>query len=77
MEFKTSIPFMVPAGGGGMDIYLFIAGALWMLACGTTDAMVLTWSRSAFAFAVRVGRAVRSAIAPRAGRRDAAGKSGR
>lgn len=71
MEFKTTIPFVSADSGFGASVYVLIAFAMWILVCGSQDALVVTWLRAVLAAAIRCLRAVLAAITPAGMRRPA------
>jgi hypothetical protein len=69
MEFKTSGYWVVAQTGVNANVCMVIAVALWMLACGRPDSLLVTWLRILLALAVKFVRAGFAAVAPRRQRR--------
>jgi hypothetical protein len=65
MEFKTSGYWLVAQTGVNANVYVVIVVALWMLACGRSDSLLVSWLRILLVLAVRFLRAGFAAVAPR------------
>lgn len=71
MEFMILGPLMIPCSCGHIDVYLVIAGALWILACSNQDAMFLEWFRGVLALTIKCVKAALTVVPLQSRRRSA------
>ena len=62
MEFMILDPLMFPCSCGHVNVYLVVAGVLWILACSNQDAMFLEWFRGVLALAIKCLKAALTAV---------------